>query len=304
MPAIHLEFCVLDDHVPSTHTNFKRALKPNCFLILIAKSHSSAIIPTGLAAAWWCSRGRIIASTPGTYASIDRRSIYISDSHREHTIVVGGQAAAFAIVATQSSWSNVLRSEGGRQSSSMLFPAIHSANSKNVLRIIRLTRRLFEHWNEASRIVLACEFGSQAAQLQAHLAPCIERCPGRSQLQRENAFMRLKRARNSILFGKDASLDVPALAVLANYSLASFIKNFARAFQDTPHSFVLKCRVRRAQELLRETRFGTAEIADATGFDSSRALRRALTRETGLSATQLRQGVRSNIPSSAVLDAA
>lgn len=64
--------------------------------------------------------------------------------------------------------------------------------------------------------------------------------------------------------GRDIS--IAALAAVTDLSPSHFIRMFQNSTGLSPHQYVLRARVLRAQELLRRTRHSIADIAEMTGF--------------------------------------
>jgi AraC-like DNA-binding protein len=60
----------------------------------------------------------------------------------------------------------------------------------------------------------------------------------------------------------------------------------------TPHRYVLRARIERAQELLRMTGLSVAEIAAAVGFAGQSHFCTAFSRETGVTPTRYRRHCR------------
>jgi AraC-like DNA-binding protein len=77
-------------------------------------------------------------------------------------------------------------------------------------------------------------------------------------------------AARRILIDRDFAepLDVPALAREAYTSRAHFVRSFKKAFGETPHRYLQRRRVKRAKELLRNTRLTVTEVSLAVGFRS------------------------------------
>ena len=82
------------------------------------------------------------------------------------------------------------------------------------------------------------------------------------------AYVHLLRAKDLIDRAYGEPLDVPALAQAAFASEAHFIRSFHAAFGETPHRYLQRRRVERAQALLRETDDTVTEISLAVGFRS------------------------------------
>jgi AraC-like DNA-binding protein len=81
-------------------------------------------------------------------------------------------------------------------------------------------------------------------------------------------YIHLLRAKDLIDRDYAAELDVPALAHAAHASPAHFSRGFKRAFGETPHQYLLKRRIERAKELLRETDRSVTDVSLDVGFRS------------------------------------
>jgi AraC-like DNA-binding protein len=81
-------------------------------------------------------------------------------------------------------------------------------------------------------------------------------------------YVHLRRAKDLIDRDFAEPLDVPALAREAHASRAHFVRSFKRAFGETPHRYLLRRRIERAKELLRNTPLSVTEVSLAVGFRS------------------------------------
>ena len=82
------------------------------------------------------------------------------------------------------------------------------------------------------------------------------------------AYVHLLRAKDLIDRAYGDPLDIPALASVAFASPKHFIRSFRGAFGETPHQYLLRRRIERAKELLRETDASVTEISLEVGFRS------------------------------------
>jgi len=83
-------------------------------------------------------------------------------------------------------------------------------------------------------------------------------------------------------------LDVPELARAARLSPAHFSREFARAFGETPHRYLLTRRLERAAALLRTTDRSVADICMTVGLRSVGSFTTSFGRTYGLSPTAYR----------------
>jgi AraC family transcriptional regulator len=85
----------------------------------------------------------------------------------------------------------------------------------------------------------------------------------------------------------DEQIEVAALAKTAGRSPFHFCRVFSRSVGMSPHRYVVHLRLQRAVELVRDGRFGFAEIAARTGFADQSHLSRWVRRVYGVSLKQL-----------------
>ena len=83
-------------------------------------------------------------------------------------------------------------------------------------------------------------------------------------------------------------LDVPELARAARLSPAHFSREFARAFGETPHRYLLTRRLERAAALLRTTDRSVADICMTVGLRSVGSFTTSFGRMFGMSPTAYR----------------
>ena len=81
-------------------------------------------------------------------------------------------------------------------------------------------------------------------------------------------YIHLLRAKDLIDREYAEPLDVPALAREARASTAHFSRSFKRAFGETPHQYLLRRRIERANEHLRSTGLSVTETSLEVGFRS------------------------------------
>jgi AraC family transcriptional regulator len=95
------------------------------------------------------------------------------------------------------------------------------------------------------------------------------------------------RLRDYIMAHLDQPIEVAALASLAGRSPFHFTRVFAQSVGMSPHRYVVRLRLERAIELMRDGQSGLAEIAASTGFADQSHLSRWIRRVHGVSPTRL-----------------
>jgi len=85
----------------------------------------------------------------------------------------------------------------------------------------------------------------------------------------------------------DEPIEVAALAKVAGSSPFHFSRVFTRSVGMTPHRYVVRLRLQRAIELIRDGHLGLAEVAARTGFADQSHLSRWVRRVHGVSLTKL-----------------
>ena len=83
-------------------------------------------------------------------------------------------------------------------------------------------------------------------------------------------------------------LNIEALAAAAGFSRAHFIREFRRAFGESPHSYLLTRRLERAAALLRNTDRSVTEICMSVGLSSVGSFTSSFSRMFGMSPTAYR----------------
>jgi AraC family transcriptional regulator len=87
-------------------------------------------------------------------------------------------------------------------------------------------------------------------------------------------------------------LRMSALALIAGLSQYRFAHNFRRATGLAPHQYVIRARVERGKQMLRETDLSVLEIGHAVGFQSSSRFTSLFRRETGATPSRYRASFR------------
>jgi AraC-like DNA-binding protein len=105
---------------------------------------------------------------------------------------------------------------------------------------------------------------------------------------REAANLLLLRARDAMDRRPARDWDVAALAAIALMSPAHFIREFRRAFGESPHRYLQRRRIERAMTLLRTTNRQVTDIAFAVGFSSLGSFSRTFADIVGQSPSRFR----------------
>jgi transcriptional regulator GlxA family with amidase domain len=84
----------------------------------------------------------------------------------------------------------------------------------------------------------------------------------------------MRRVREYVELHLSENIDLPTLAAVAGLSMDHFARQFKQSAGVTPHHYLTKKRVGRAQEMLAETDLSLSEIAYATGFSDQSHLAR------------------------------
>ena len=104
----------------------------------------------------------------------------------------------------------------------------------------------------------------------------------------EDSNRRLLRARDAMDRTYADALDCAALARVAHFSEAHFIRAFRATFGETPHRYLQRRRVERSMFLLRETDRSVTDICLDVGFISLGTFSRTFTEIVGDTPTEYR----------------
>lgn len=166
-----------------------------------------------------------------------------------------------------------------------LLPAMHKVDRNLRRRIIALARCTGPvELEEGLR-----EMAGELRDLQAPLHEIIGRSPGRSHAAKLQVFLRLQRVRRFMNAYCDRELDIVALARIANYSPCHFLRTFNMMYGETPHAYLVRQRLRRADRLLRSGGLAVTEVALATGFENRSAFSRSYRQHFGVTANEVRR---------------
>src|SRR6185503_20097450 len=85
---------------------------------------------------------------------------------------------------------------------------------------------------------------------------------------REELYRRLHRARDYARACLDQPITVNEMAGVACLSPNHFLRTFKQAFHQTPHQYLTRVRIERAQSLLTQTNQRVTDVCLAVGFES------------------------------------
>lgn len=89
-----------------------------------------------------------------------------------------------------------------------------------------------------------------------------------SNATRVEMYRRLHRALDFMEASLEQPLTIPQIAQAAWFSPYHFLRQFKQAFGETPHQYLTRRRLERAQHLLRNTEMSVTEICLSVGFES------------------------------------
>lgn len=99
----------------------------------------------------------------------------------------------------------------------------------------------------------------------------------------------LQRVRDFVQCHLSQEISLDALAKQTGFSSYHFARLFRRATGETPHQFVVRQRIERAQSLLEEPNMPLTQVAFATGFANQSHLSQHFKRQLGLSPSMYRR---------------
>lgn len=116
----------------------------------------------------------------------------------------------------------------------------------------------------------------------------IEKVPAVRRTTRIEIYRRLCRAKDFIDSSLERKIDLAQVAGIACLSPCHFLRLFRQFFRETPHQYLMRKRLARAQVLLRTTARPIGEICSAVGFESLGSFSHLFRCRLGVSPAQFR----------------
>lgn len=243
---------------------------------------TSVRIDGPVAGVWLPLRGRLQLSTGDGESAHYRGEVRVITSDAGARAAGRGQALWLALLGAPSVWREALGA--GPMRDSGLLPALHEVDRGALCRALGLARAARDGSETAWEAIL-----DEIGAMQARFDELIARCPGRTWAQRRHVFLRLQRVREHLACNCHLDLDNAALARIASYSPWHFIRAFHATYRETPHAFLVRQRLQRAQRLLHSSPLAIGEIALACGFENRCAFSRLFRKRFGTTASALRR---------------
>ena len=255
--------------------------------ILVGSGRGISVRVEGPVAGLWLPlRGRLQLATSEGESTHPRGEVRVISTEADVRAGGRGHALWVAVIGAPAAWRDVL--SAGLMHDSGLLPALHDAGCAGLRRALGLARAMRRGDAAAWESIL-----EEINAMQARFDDMIARCPGRTWAQRRHVFLRLQRVREHLAYNCHLALDNAALARIASYSPWHFIRAFHATYRETPHAFLVRQRLQRAQQLLRSSPLAIGEIALACGFENRCAFSRLFRKRFGTTASALRRRVRA-----------
>jgi len=102
----------------------------------------------------------------------------------------------------------------------------------------------------------------------------------------------LRRVREYVEAHLEKNISLVMLASTAGLSMSHFARAFKQSQGVPPHEYLVRCRVRRVQELLATTDMPLSEIARASGFSDQSHCTRRFREQVGITPSRYRWSMR------------
>jgi len=251
--------------------------------VLVGSGRGTSVRIEGPVAGLWLPlRGRLQLVTSEGESAHRRGEVRVISTEADVRATARGHALWLAVIGAPAIWHELL--SAGPMRDCGLLPALHETDRAGLRRVLGLARAMRNGDDAAWQAVL-----DEIHALQARFDDMIARCPGRTWAQRRHVFLRLQRVREHLAYNCHLDLDNAALARIASYSPWHFIRAFHATYRETPHAFLVRQRLQRAQHLLRSSPLAIGEIALACGFENRCAFSRLFRKRFGTTASALRR---------------
>lgn len=241
----------------------------------------------GAAGVWIPLRGALHVRSTTPTQSVCAREMLVTEPDVPVRAVAHASSRWLAILGCRRAWGLLLAD--GLTADLQLLPDLCHADRDLMLKAIALVRATAEHELECA----VHDIANAIVALQASPLAAIARCPGRTFAQRRQVFLRLQRVRSFMSACCEAELDNEMLARMACYSSCHFLRTFKSVYLETPHSYLVSQRLRRAKRLLHQGTLAVTEVALASGFESRSAFSRLFRQFFGTTAKEARRQSRA-----------
>lgn len=234
-------------------------------------------------AAWMPLRGSVQVHTSGLSLQVQPRSALVTEPETNLRVATFPGSKWLALVGSKVAWRLLMT--GVPSPEALPLPAMHAIDWDRRRRIVALAR--CTHPDELGVALQA--FAGEMAALQAPLQQAIARSPGRSFANKLQVFLRLQRVRRFMNANCEQELDNESLARIASFSPCHFLRTFKAVYRETPHAYLVRQRLRRAERLLRSGHLAVTEVALASGFENRSAFSRCYRQHFGVTANEARK---------------
>ncbi len=154
---------------------------------------------------------------------------------------------------------------------------------------VALTRQVLSELYQPETAERDVYVGTLVDALRAHMLRGPNQPAEASFPTAEFSAYRIHHVMNGVLEHPEADHSVEALAAEAGLTPSYFCRVFKRATGLSPHQYVLKARLERAQQMLGGSELSISQVADALGFASQSHFTRAFRGFTGQTPSAWRQ---------------
>lgn len=277
--------------VPSVHTRYLKqgtafaiAVKDDARLQVVYGEGGGCIleIAGSAAAVWFPLRGSLQVRSSRGDRQVHVGETLITEIDSNIKAVGHNNGRWLAVIGGERTWAWMLAGNWGPDA--QLLPDLHSADRDLRRRAIAVARANSPLELEGSTSALV----EMVAHMQGPLHEAIARCPGRTLARRRQVFMRLQRVRNYISTFCNHDLDNKTLAHMANFSPGHFLRTFKTVYLETPHSYLIGQRLRRARQLLHSSDLAILDVALASGYENQCVFSRVFRQHFGITAKEMR----------------